>query len=380
MTPASIPDYRAAARARLPRFLFDYIDGGSYAETTLAKNVSDLADIALDQRVLVDVSDIDTATSLFGQAMTMPVALGPIGIAGMSARRGEVQAARAAQAAGLPFTLSTVSVCPIAEVAAAVTPPWFQLYMLRDRGFVAAMIATARAAGCPALVFTVDLPTPGARYRDVRSGLSGAPGLRGRLKRGAQVAVRPGWALDVGLGGQPLTLGNLAGVLGAKTPLSDFLGWIGGNFDLAANWDDLACVRSQWPGPLVVKGILHPDDAKAAIAAGADGIVVSNHGGRQLDGAISAVRALPAIRDAVGSGVTVLADGGVRSGLDVLRYLTLGADGVLLGRAWVWALAAGGEAGVAHMLGLLRAELRAAMAFTGRTRLPGAAATSKPVA
>ena len=379
MTPASIPDYRGAAQARLPRFLFDYIDGGSYAETTLAKNVSDLAELALDQRVLVDVSAIDMATTLFGQKLAMPVALGPIGIAGMSARRGEVQAARAAQAAGLPFTLSTVSVCPIAEVA-AVTPPWFQLYMLRDRGFVAAMIATACDAGCPVLVFTVDLPTPGARYRDVRSGLSGAPGLAGRLKRGAQVAVRPGWALEVGLGGQPLTLGNLAGVLGAKTPLSDFLGWIGSNFDASADWDDLAWVRSQWPGPLVVKGILHPDDAKAAFAAGADGIVVSNHGGRQLDGAISAVRALPAIRDAVGSGVTVLADGGVRSGLDVLRYLTLGADGVLLGRAWVWALAAGGEAGVAHMLGLLRAELRAAMAFTGRTRLPGAAHAPKPVA
>lgn len=376
---ASIPDYRAAAQARLPRFLFDYIDGGSYAETTLARNVSDLADIALDQRVLVDVSRIETAITLFGQRLALPVALGPIGLAGMTARRGEVQAARAARAAGVPLTLSTVSVCPIAEVAGAVTPPWFQLYMLRDRGFVAEMIATARDAGCPVLVFTVDLPTPGARYRDVRSGLTGAPGLRGQLRRGAQVAARPGWAFEVGLGGQPLTLGNLAGVLGAKTPLSDFLGWIGSNFDPSANWDDLAWVRAQWPGPLVVKGILHPDDARAAFAAGADGIVVSNHGGRQLDGAISAVRALPAIRDAVGSGVTVLADGGVRSGLDVLRYLALGADGVLLGRAWVWALAAGGEAGVAQMLALLAAELRAAMAFTGRTRLPGAALAPKPV-
>jgi L-lactate dehydrogenase (cytochrome) len=197
------------------------------------------------------------------------------------------------------------------------------------------------------------------------------------LRRGAQVAVRPRWAVEVGIGGRPLTLGNLAGVLGARTPLSDFLGWIGGNFDASARWADLEWVRAQWPGPLVVKGILHPDDARAAFAAGADGIVVSNHGGRQLDGAISAVRALPAIRDAVGPGVTVLADGGVRSGLDVLRYLTLGADGVLLGRAWVWALAAGGEAGVAHMLALLRTELRAAMAFTGRTRLPGAAPAPK---
>ena len=372
MRPASVPDYRAAAKARLPRFLFDYIDGGSYAETTLARNVDDLADVALDQRVLVDVSRIDTATTLFGQACSLPVALGPIGIAGMTARRGEVQAARAAAAAGMPFTLSTVAVCPIAEVAAAVTPPWFQLYMLRDRGFVAAMIAAAGDAKCPVLVFTVDLPTPGARYRDVRSGLTGAPGLAGRLRRAAQVAARPGWAIDVGLGGGPLTLGNLKGVLGARTPLSDFLGWIANNFDPAANWADLEWVRRQWPGPLVVKGILHPDDARAAFAAGADGIVVSNHGGRQLDGAVSAVRALPAIRDAVGDNATVLADGGVRSGLDVLRFLTLGADGVLLGRAWVWALAAGGEAGVAHMLALLTAELRAAMAFTGRTRLPGA--------
>ena len=380
MIPASIPDYRAAAQRRLPQFLFDYIDGGSYAETTLARNVGDLAAVALDQRVLVDVSDIDTAAVLFGQSCALPVALGPIGIAGMTARRGEVQAARAAVAAGVPFTLSTVSVCPIAEVATAGTPPWFQLYMLRDRGFVAAMIAAARDARCPVLVFTVDLPTPGARYRDVRSGLTGAPGLAGQLRRGAQVAVRPGWAIDVGLGGRPLTLGNLGGVLGAKTPLADFLGWIGGNFDPAADWTDLEWVRGQWPGPLVVKGILHPDDARAAFAAGADGIVVSNHGGRQLDGAISAVRALPAIRDAVGEAATVLVDGGVRSGLDVLRYLTLGADGVLLGRAWVWALAAGGEAGVAHMLTLLTTELRAAMAFTGRTRLPRAAAMPRTAA
>ncbi len=370
MIPASIPDYRAAARCRLPRFLFDYIDGGSYAETTLRRNVGDLAEMALDQRVLVDVSNIDTAVTLFGQPMAMPVILGPIGLAGMTARRGEVQAARAAKAACLPFTLSTVAVCPITEVTkGAGVAPWFQLYMLRDRRFVADMIAVAQAAGCPVLVFTVDLPMPGARYRDVRSGLAGAPGLVGRLRRGAQVAVRPGWALDVGVGGQPLTLGNVAGVTDAATPLGDFLAWLGANFDPAATWADIEWVRSQWPGPLVIKGILHPDDARAALAAGADGIVVSNHGGRQLDGAVSAVRALPAIRDAVGGAMTVLADGGVRSGLDVLRYLTLGADGVLLGRAWVWALAAGGEAGVTHMLALLRSELRAAMAFTGRTRL-----------
>lgn len=371
MIISSPGDFREAARRKLPPFLFHYIDGGAYAEQTLRRNVEDWQAVALRQRVLGGVGDVDLTTRLFDETLKLPVVLAPVGLTGMYARRGEVQAAKAAASRGVPFTLSTVSVCPIAEVAAAVTPPWFQLYMLRDRGFVAAMIATARNAACPVLVFTVDLPTPGARYRDVRSGLTGAPGLAGQLRRGAQVAARPGWAIDVGLGGQPLTLGNLAGVLGAKTPLSDFLGWIGGNFDPAANWADLEWVRRQWPGPLVVKGILHPDDARAAFAAGADGIVVSNHGGRQLDGAVSAVRALPAIRDAVGGDVTVLADGGVRSGLDVLRYLTLGADGVLLGRAWVWALAAGGEAGVAHMLALLTAELRAAMAFTGRTRLPG---------
>ena len=370
MKPASIPDYREAARRRLPRFLFDYVDGGSYAETTLRRNVDDLAEVALHQRVLVDVSTINMTTKLFGQPMAMPVMLGPIGLAGMTARRGEVQAARAARSAGLPFVLSTVSVCPIAEVAAgAGTPPWFQLYMLRDRGFVAEMIAVAKAASCPVLVFTVDLPTPGARYRDTRSGLAGAPGFGGMVRRGGHVAMRPGWAVEVGLGGRPLALGNLGGVLGAKTPLSDFLGWLANNFDPSATWADLAWVRAQWPGPLVVKGVLHPDDARAALGHGADGIIVSNHGGRQLDGAISAVRALPAIRAAVGPAAVVLADGGVRSGLDVLRYLTLGADGVLLGRAWAWALAAGGEAGVAHMLGLLRSELRAAMALTGRVNL-----------
>jgi L-lactate dehydrogenase (cytochrome) len=370
MIVASIPDYREAARRRLPRFLFDYIDGGSYGETTLARNLSDLAGVPLDQRVLVDVSAIDTDAVLMGQTAAMPVILGPIGLAGMTARRGEVQAAAAARDAGLPFCLSTVSVCPISEVSGgAGTPPWFQLYMLRDRGFVEAMIGRARDAQCPVLVFTVDLPVPGARYRDKRSGLAGAPGLSGTLRRGAQAAIRPQWCLDVIADGGPLTLGNVAGVMGATTPLSDFLGWLAANFDPSATWADLAWVRRLWPGQLLVKGILHADDARAALAEGADGIVVSNHGGRQLDGAMSAVRALPAIRDAVGNSLSVLADGGIRSGLDVLRYVTLGADGVLLGRAWAWALAAGGEAGVAAMLALVRAELTAAMALTGRTRL-----------
>lgn len=370
MKPAAIADYRALSRARVPRFLFDYTDGGSYAETTLAANVDDLAAVRLDQRVLVDVSRIDTAIRLLGQKLAMPVILAPVGLGGLHARRGEVQAWRAALDAGVAMALSTVSVCSLAEVTqGGGAPPWFQLYLVRDRGANAAMIAEARAQGCPALVLTVDLPTPGARYRDVRSSLTGAPGLAGWLHRAAQVAARPGWAIDVGLLGGPIAMGNLTSLLGARAPLSDYLGWIARNFDASADWDSLAWVRSQWPGPLIVKGILHPDDAALAMANGADAIVVSNHGGRQLDGALSAVRALPAILDRLGGAIPVLADGGVRSGLDVLRYVSLGASAVLIGRPWIWGLGARGQAGVAHVLQLLKAELDVAMALTGRTRL-----------
>jgi L-lactate dehydrogenase (cytochrome) len=368
--PASVADYRALSRARVPRFLFDYTDGGSYAERTLAANERDLANVALDQRVLVDVSRIDTGIRLLGQKLAMPVILAPVGLGGLHARRGEVQAWRAARDAGVAMALSTVSVCSLAEVAGAVgAPPWFQLYLVKDRGATEAMIAAAREQGAPALVLTVDLPTPGARYRDVRSSLTGAPGLAGTLHRAAQVLARPRWAVDVGLLGGPVAMGNLAGLVGAKAPLSDYLGWIGRNFDASADWDALAWVRAQWPGPLIVKGILHPDDAALAVQNGADAIVVSNHGGRQLDGSISAVRALPAIMDRLGGCIPVLADGGVRSGLDVLRFRALGASAVMIGRPWVWALGARGQAGVAHVLALLRAELETAMALTGRTRL-----------
>jgi L-lactate dehydrogenase (cytochrome) len=366
--PASIADYRALSRKRVPRFLFDYTDGGSYGEGTLSANERDLAAIALDQRVLVDVSRINTAITLLGQRLAMPVILAPVGLGGLHARRGEVQAARAAREAGVPFALSTVSVCPLAEVAdGAGAPPWFQLYLVRDQGATEAMIDQARAQGCPALVLTVDLPTPGARYRDVRSSLTGAPGLAGWLHRAAQVAARPRWAVDVGLLGGPVAMGNLTGLVGAKAPLSDYLGWIARNFDASADWERLAWVRSRWPGPLIVKGILHPDDAALAVQHGADAIVVSNHGGRQLDGAKSAVRALPAILDRLGGTVPLLADGGVRSGLDVLRFIGLGASAVLVGRPWVWGLGARGQAGVAHVLQLLQAELETAMALTGRT-------------
>jgi L-lactate dehydrogenase (cytochrome) len=370
VTAASILDYRALSQRRVPRFLFDYTDGGSYAETTLAANAADLAGMALDQRVLVDVSRVDTAITLLGQSLAMPVILAPVGLGGLHARRGEVLAMRAAREAGVAMALSTVSVCPIAEVAAgAGAPPWFQLYLMKDRGATAALIDEAKAQNCPALVLTVDLPTPGARYRDVRSSLTGAPGLAGWLHRAAQVAARPRWAVDVGLLGGQVAMGNLTSLVGARAPLSDYLGWIGRNFDAGADWHSLDWVRARWPGPLIVKGILHPDDAALAAAHGADAIVVSNHGGRQLDGAISAMRALPAIMDRLGGAIPVLADGGVRSGLDVLRYVSLGASAVLIGRPWVWALGARGQAGVAHMLALLKAELSTAMALTGRTRL-----------
>ena len=366
MIVAQITDFREAARRRLPRFLFEYIDGGSYAEVTLRKNVQELAEIALRQRVLRDVSDLDLSTRLFGQDLSLPVVLAPIGLAGMNARRGECQAVRAAEAAGIPFTLSTVSACSLGEVAAAASKPfWFQLYMIRDRAFMRDLLAKASAARCSALVFTVDMPVPGSRYRDYRTGLAGAPGLKGAAWRAAQAMGRPGWAWDVGVMGRPHSLGNVAPVLQGRTGIEDFFAWMRGNFDPSISWKDLEFIRSEWKGPLIIKGILDPEDAREAAEVGADGIVVSNHGGRQLDGVPSTARALPPIARAVGDRLTVLADGGVRSGLDVVRMLALGAKGVLLGRAWAYALAAQGQAGIARMLMMIEAEMRVAMSLTG---------------
>ena len=370
MITASVLDFREAARRKLPRFLFEYIDGGSYAEATLRRNVSDLAELALRQRVLRDVSSIDTSTELFGQKLALPVALAPIGLAGLNARRGERQAVRAAERMGVPFTLSTVGACTIGEVAKAASRPfWFQLYMIRDRAFMRELLAQAVEAGCSTLVFTVDMPVPGSRYRDYHTGLAGSSGLKGALWRVAQAAVKPGWAWDVGIHGRPHTLGNVAPVLQGKTGIEDFFAWMRNNFDPTISWRDLDFIRSEWKGPLIIKGILDPEDAREAAELGADGIVVSNHGGRQLDGVLSSTRALPPIVEAVGERLTVLADGGVRSGLDVVRMLALGAKGVLLGRAWAWALAADGEAGITKMLQLIEAEMRVAMALTGTTKI-----------
>jgi L-lactate dehydrogenase (cytochrome) len=381
MAMICVEDYRKVARRALPRFLFDYIDGGSYGENTLRANVRDLQDISLRQRVLRDVSELDLSVELFGQRFALPFGLGPIGLAGMYARRGECQAEGAAGSANIPFILSTMSVCPLEEVAqAAGRPFWFQLYMLRDRGFVSDMLARAREAQCSALVFTVDLPVPGTRYRDYRSGLSGSTGAMRAARRFAQALACPAWTWRVGINGRPHTLGNVAPALEGKTGLEDVLAWASHNFDASATWDNLAFVRDQWSGPLILKGILDPCDARRAVEVGADGLIVSNHGGRQLDGAISVARALPAIVDAVGNDLIVMADGGIRSGLDVARLLALGARTVLLGRAWAYALAAGGRTAVERMIGGIEAELRVAMALTGAQRIDDLDASTLTVA
>ena len=356
-------DYREAARRRLPRFLFDYLDGGANGEHTLRRNVSDLSDVTLRQRVLRDVADISLKTRLFDQDFAMPIALAPVGLAGMYARRGEVQAARAAEKAGIGYSLSTVSVCSLEEVSAAVSKPiWFQLYVLKDRGFMKNVLERALAQGITTLIFTVDMPVPGSRYRDAHAGMSGpmAP-----LRRMTQAVTKPQWALDVGLLGRPHDLGNISAYLGKAIGLEDYMGWIGANFDPSISWHDIEWVRDFWPGKIILKGILDPEDAKDAVRFGADGLVVSNHGGRQLDGVLSTARALPAIAGAVGGQITLLADGGIRSGLDVVRMLSLGAQGVLLGRSYIYALATHGQAGVSHLLSLIEREMRVAMALTG---------------
>jgi L-lactate dehydrogenase (cytochrome) len=362
----SFEDYQTLARRRLPKVLFDYIDGGAYAEVTIKRNATDFDKLCLRQRVMRDMSSVNLALDLFNQPLAHPVLLGPVGFAGMFSRRGEVQAARAAAAAGVPFCLSTVSICSIEEVCAAVEkPPWFQLYMIKDRGFVRELLARARAARCPVLVLTVDLPTPGARYRDHRSGMTARQDALGRMQQAVDGLSHSGWLYDVFMRGRPHGFGNLTAAGGKPKSFSEAWDWIRANFDVSVTWADLEFIRSNWSGPIVVKGVHDPEDAREAARAGAAGIVVSNHGGRQLDGVESSIRALPRIVDAVGDQLTILMDGGVRSGLDVLKALALGAKGCLLGKSWAFALAAGGERGVGRMLGTSRDELRAAMILAG---------------
>lgn len=357
-------DYRAAARARLPRFLFDYIDGGAYAEDSARANVEELRSVKLRQRVLRDATGATMDCTLFGQTLALPIILGPVGLTGMYARRGEVQVARAAARSGIPYALSTVGVCPMEEIAAAAPDAnlWFQLYVLRDRAFMADALARATELGITTLVFTVDMPVPGARYRDARSGMSGPFAASRRL---LQAATHPRWAIDVGLFGRPHDLGNISRYRGHRTGLADYIGWLGANFDPSITWTDLEWLRGAWSGRIIIKGILDPDDARAARDFGADGIVVSNHGGRQLDGVPATATALPGIADAVAGTLTILADSGIRSGLDVVRMLALGADAVMLGRAYIYALAAAGEAGVVALLDAMRREIAVAMTLTG---------------
>jgi len=375
MRAASVSDFRELARRRLPHIFFEYIDGGSYAEETLRRNVADLEAIALRQRVMRDMSKLDMGVESLGQAFAMPVGLAPVGMAGMYARRGETQAARAAAEAGLPFCLSAMGVCDAAEVAATGAPPWFQLYMLKDRGYMQALLGRAKALGCPVLVFTVDLPTPGARYRDVRSGFTGSSGVSGAVNQALDGLAHPAWMWDVWAHGRPHSLGSVAGALTQQgRRVTDFLGWVARNFDRSVTWADLDWVRQNWDGPIVIKGVLDVEDAREAVRCGAQGLVVSNHGGRQLDGVRSSISALPRIAQAVGGDLEVYMDGGIRSGLDVLKALALGAKACFVGRAWAWALGAGGEKGVAQMLATLRSELAVAMILTGCTKLGDAGA------
>ena len=368
LVPATVSDYRRVAESRLPRQLFDYIDGGAVDERTLLANRDDFARFQLRQRVLRDVSTLSTESTIVGQRVAFPVALAPVGLAGLFRRRGETQAVRAAEAAGVPFTLSTVGLCSLEEVRAASTKPfWFQLYMMRDRGYVRELLQRARKVDVETLVFTVDLAVVGSRYRDRRNGMGGGLSASARLRSALNFAVHPRWLFDVALGGRPLVFGNLASYVASARNVQDFRAWIDSQFDPSVTWKDIEWLRREWPGTLIIKGILEPEDAIAAMNSGAQAIVVSNHGGRQLDSAPSAIAALPRIADAVGDRLEVMMDGGVHTGQDVVKALALGARGVMVGRAWVYALAAAGTAGVTHILAQIKREIEVTLALTGLT-------------
>jgi L-lactate dehydrogenase (cytochrome) len=370
LAPATANDYRELARRRLPRQLFDYIDGGAYEEATMRANVADLEAVLLRQVVMRDVSVRAPAVEVLGQRLALPIILAPVGLGGMFARRAEVQAARAAESAGVPFVESTLSICSVEEVAKATTaPPWFQLYVMRDRAYAEDLMARADAVGSPVLVLTVDFAVVGARHRDTRNAVAGDPGGWAKLRRGLDLLSHPRWIVDVALGGRPLTFGNLEkAVPGAGSPAA-FRHWVASQFDPSVTWKDVAWVREHWSRRVVVKGVLDAEDARRAADVGVDGVVVSNHGGRQLDSVPSTTRALPEIADAVGDEVEVLADGGVRTGVDVVKMAALGARAVLVGRPWAWAVAARGESGVRHMLDVMRADIDTALGLTGQTSI-----------
>jgi L-lactate dehydrogenase (cytochrome) len=364
-TITCIEDLRRVARRKVPRAFFDYADAGSYSQQTLRANQNDLERIKLRQRVLVDVSQRVLATTIVDEPVRLPLALAPIGLCGMQHGDGEILACRAAQAAGIPFTLSTMSICSIEDVAGAVGKPfWFQLYVMKDRGFIRALIERAAAAKCSALVLTVDLQVLGQRHCDIRNGMTVPPQIK--LANVIDIASKPAWALSI-LRGKRKTFGNLAGHVRGMENVTSLAQWTASQFDPTLSWKDVDWIRGLWPGKLILKGILDVEDAKTAVKTGASALVVSNHGGRQLDGAPSSISALPGVVEAVGSEIELMFDGGIRSGQDVLRALALGARSCMIGRAYVYGLGAGGEAGVAKAIDILAKELDVAMALTGTT-------------
>jgi L-lactate dehydrogenase (cytochrome) len=358
-----IEDLRDIARRRVPRAFFDYVEAGSYAQETLRANREDMQRIKLRQRVLVDMSKRDLSTIIVGEPAPLPLGLGPVAMTGLVHGDGEILACRAAQQAGIPYTLSTMSICSIEDVAAAVGKPfWFQLYVMRDRGFVRSLIERAAAVKCSALVVTVDLQVLGQRHCDIKNGLSVPPEIK--LKNIIDMATRPAWVLSV-LRGKRKTFGNLAGHVRGMDDVTSLAQWTATQFDQALSWQDIEWIKSLWPGKLILKGILDVEDAKLAAKSGASAIVVSNHGGRQLDGAPSSISTLPKIAGAVGSEIEVMFDGGIRSGQDLMRALALGARSCLIGRAYTYGLGAGGQAGVAKAIEIIGKELDVTMALTG---------------
>jgi L-lactate dehydrogenase (cytochrome) len=358
-----IEDLRQIARRKVPRAFVDYADSGSYTESTFRANTTDMEAIKLRQRVLVDVDKRDTSTTIVGEPMSVPVVLSPIGLLGMQRGDGEILACRAAHAAGIQFTLSTMSICSIEDVAAAVDKPfWFQLYVIRDRGFMRSLIERAADAKCSALVLTVDLQILGQRHRDIKNGMTVPPEIR--LKNVIDIATKPAWAWSI-LKGKRKTFGNLAGHVKGMEDVTSLSQWTAQQFDPTLNWRDIEWIKSLWPGTLILKGIMDVEDARIAAKTGAEALVCSNHGGRQLDGAASSISMLPKIADAVGGEIEVLFDGGVRTGMDVERALALGARGCLIGRSYVWGLGAYGEAGVTKTIDIIKKELDVSMALTG---------------
>jgi L-lactate dehydrogenase (cytochrome) len=366
----SIDDLRKLAKKRVPRAIFDYAAGGAYEERTLLRNTADLDAMTFRQRVMVDVSKVSLATTLVGSPVSMPLAIGPTGLAGLFHADGEILAARAAAACGIPYCMSTMSICSIEDVRAATQRPfWFQQYLMKDRGFNQELIDRAAAAQCSALMLTLDLQVLGERRRDRRNGLTIPPRLS--LRNALDVATKPAWAFKV-LFGKRRTFGNLVGRVGGSSGVRTLAEWTAAQFDPSANWRDVEWVRSRWPGKLILKGVLDPEDARLGLAAGADAIVVSNHGGRQLDGAPSSISVLREIVDAIGGRCEVLFDGGIRSGQDIAKALALGARGTLIGRSFLYALAAAGEAGVTKAIEIMRNELRVTLALTGTTSVEAA--------